>query len=204
MLPPPVACSEVTNRAPELLAERIARLQRGDEGAWTEFHREYSPRLYRYLLVVTSGREEAAAEALQQTWLRCVRHLRPFPSEAVLWSWLTVLARSALIDEERRQGRFRRFLERWRFWDSGPNADVDPLPDAEARMLETLQLELEHLPSTDRDLIEAKYLQRRTTHDIAEALGTTDRAVESRLSRLREKLRSTVNSRLKHQESHET
>lgn len=204
MLSSPVACSEVPNRDPEPLAERIARLQRGDEGAWTEFHQEYSPRLYRYLLVATGGREEAAAEALQQTWLRCVRHLRPFPSEAALWSWLTVLARSALIDDERKRGRFRRFLERWRFWDPGPSADGDPHPDAEARMLESLQAELERLPSSDRALIEAKYLQRRPTRELAEELGTTDKAVESRLARLRIKLRSTVNSRLKHTESHET
>jgi RNA polymerase sigma-70 factor (ECF subfamily) len=89
------------------------------------------------------------------------------------------------------------------FWDPGPSADGDPHPDAEARMLESLQAELERLPSSDRTLIEAKYLQRRSTRELAEELGTTDKAVESRLARLREKLRSTVNSRLKHTENHE-
>lgn len=175
----------------------FARLQRGEEAAWSEFHREYSPRLYRYLLVVTGGREDAAAEALQQTWLRCVRHLRPFHSEAALWSWLTVLARSSLIDEERKQGRFRRFLERWKFWDSGPSAEPDPCSDLEAQLLTTLQSELSELEPDERELVEAKYLQRQATRTLAEAWGTTEKALESRLSRIRGKLRAKVAARLK-------
>ncbi len=183
----------------EPLSARIARLQRGDEIAWTEFHREYAPRLYRYLLVVTGGREEAAAEALQQTWLRCVRHLRPFPSEAALWSWLTVLARSSLIDEERKQGRFRRFLERWSFWSPSPSETTvpDPCPEAESHLLALLQEELTGMSPEERDLMEGKYLRRQSTRDLAAERGTTEKALESRLARLREKLRISVSARLK-------
>ena len=77
------------------------------------FHELYFQRLLRYLLVVTGGREEAAREALQIALLRVVRHIRRFDREAVFWSWLTVLARSAVVDEERKRHRYLAFLDRF-------------------------------------------------------------------------------------------
>jgi len=47
--------------------------------------------------VVTGGNEHAAREALQAALVRVVRHVRLFDAEDKFWSWLTVLARSALV-----------------------------------------------------------------------------------------------------------
>jgi hypothetical protein len=82
------------------VAELTRRMAAGDEAAYRTFYDAYYDRLWRYLLVVTAGDEEAAIEALQSALLRVVRHIKVFRSEAVFWSWLTVLARSALSDQE--------------------------------------------------------------------------------------------------------
>ena len=58
--------------------------------AYRVFHDTYLDRLWRYLLVVTAGKEDAAREALQAALVRVVRHIKVFPDDAVFWSWLTV------------------------------------------------------------------------------------------------------------------
>ena len=74
-----------------------ARMRRGEEAAYRDFFDAYYNRLLRYLLVVAAGDEASAAEALQSTLLRVVRHIKVFAAEEVFWSWLTVLARSAYV-----------------------------------------------------------------------------------------------------------
>src|SRR5712671_2079636 len=76
----------------ESILELTRRLARGDEEAFRKFHDAYFDRLLRYLFVITKGDQEAAREALQETMTRVVRYARPFDSEEVFWSWLTVLA----------------------------------------------------------------------------------------------------------------
>src|SRR2546428_646850 len=78
-------------------------LATGDEEAFRKFHAGYFDRLLRYLFVIPKGDQEAAREALQETMTRVVRYARPFDSEEVFWSWLTVLARSAEVDAGRKQ-----------------------------------------------------------------------------------------------------
>jgi DNA-directed RNA polymerase specialized sigma24 family protein len=85
----------------------------GDEMAWRMFYDTYFDRLWRYLLVVASGNEDAAREALQGALVRATRHIKVFHSETVFWSWLTVLARSALADETRKRRRYFSFLDRF-------------------------------------------------------------------------------------------
>src|SRR3989442_913928 len=87
-------------------AALTVRMARGDESAYREFYAGYFDRLLRYLLVVTQGREEAAREALQLTLMRVVRHIKKFDTETALWSWLTVLARSSVVDEQRKRTRY--------------------------------------------------------------------------------------------------
>ena len=57
--------------------------------------KRYFDRLYQFLLVVTSGRDDEAQEALQQTLLRVVKYVRAQESEEMFWSWLKAVARSA-------------------------------------------------------------------------------------------------------------
>lgn len=178
------------------LGALTSRLGDGDEAAWTAFHQAYAPRLFRYLLVVTGGREELTSEALQQTWIRCVRHIRRFESEEALWSWLTVLARSSVNDEHRRQSRFFGFLQR--LFESGPAVSADAeVPDPDRDLQELLESGLDRLDPGERALIEAKYVERRPTREIAAGMGTSEKAVESRLARLRARLREDVMRQLR-------
>lgn len=170
----------------------------GDETAYRVFYDAYFNRLLRYLLVVTGGNEETSREALQLALVRVVRHIKPFAAEEKFWSWLTVLARSALADEGRKRRRYFAFLERFtRQQESTPAALNDGEADEQLRAL--LAGKLAALPEDERQLVEQKYLLHQSVRVIADGQQTTEKAVESKLSRVRRKLKDAVLAELKNE-----
>jgi RNA polymerase sigma-70 factor (ECF subfamily) len=176
------------------IAALTVRMVRGDETAWREFYDGFFNRLLRYLLVVTNGREETAREALQLTLMRVVRNIRNFDSEAAFWSWLTVLARSSVVDEARKRNRYLALLERFfRAESIVTGADES---DADAHLIQLLEQRVANLPPEERDLIERKYFDDGSVKEIADEMETTGKAIESRLVRIRRKLRDAVLTQL--------
>jgi len=186
---------EVSTRVPAL----TARMARGDEAAFREFFARYFDRLLRYLLVVTRGREELAREALQLTMLRVARHVRRFESEPVFWSWLTVLARCAAIDEQRRAQRYATLLGR--FFREAPGSDTSGADETDAHLERSLAGSLTTLPDDERELLERKYLEGASVRDLAQELETTEKAVESRLVRVRRKLKQSLLAQLNREDT---
>jgi RNA polymerase sigma-70 factor (ECF subfamily) len=170
----------------------------GDEAAYRVFYAAYFNRLLRYLLVVTRGDEQASREALQGALVRVARHVRPIAEEDKFWSWLTVLARSALADESRKQRRWFAFLERF---SRHTETEAGGLNDGEAdrALHELLARKVSALPPEERELIAQKYLLHRPVREIADARQTSEKAVESKLSRIRRKLKVAVFDGLKNE-----
>ncbi len=183
------------------VAALTRKLVAGDESAYRIFYDAYFDRLSRYLLVVTAGNEDTAREALQETFRRVVRHIRIFSDEAALWSWLTVLARSARSDESRKRRRYLAFLDRFTQHTAIEHAAaVDDSQDDDLEVL--LERNMDGLPAEERALLEAKYYDHRSVREIAEQLQTTEKAIESRLVRVRQKLKQALLAESKH-ESHD-
>jgi len=174
------------------------RMAEGDETAYRTFYDAYFNRLSRYLLVVTAGDEEAAREALQSALVRVVRYVKVFPNDAVFWSWLTVLARSALSDQTRKRRRYLAFLDRFTLHARVQHASAAE-HQSDAHLLGLLEGGLSALPSDERDLVERKYFARQSVREIAEELQTSEKAVESRLTRIRRKLKEAALTELKHE-----
>lgn len=166
------------------------RMVAGEELAYREFYAAYYERLHRYLLVA-AGDEQAALDALAATLARVVRHIKVFPTEEVFWSWLSVLARSAFSDQTRKQRRYLALLERFARQSSAERSGPDSA-QADARLRGALARSLEALSPADRQLVDWKYFDRRSVRDIARELQASEKAVDSRLVRVRRKLRETV------------
>ncbi len=171
-------------------------IRAGREADFDRFYDRYMERLYAYLLVLSNYEELSARESLQETFLRVLRYIKVFDSEEQFWAWLTRLARSAWIDLCRRRQKHRTLvsLEGIRepsTYDSTPSGDVAALK------LSALKGALEQLGSWERNLIEAFYFEGLSHARLATDLGLTPKAVESRLARIRRKLRSVM-------ERHET
>ena len=168
----------------------------GEEMAWRTFYDAYFDRLWRYLLVVAAGNEDAAREALQGTLIRVVRHVKAFETEPAFWSWLAVLARSAFTDETRKCRRYLAFLGRFMRWIEVQQSDNG---EADEHLRALLQRSVAALPADERQLVEDKYFAQRSVREIAEQIQTTEKAVESKLVRIRRKLKDTVLAELKHE-----
>ncbi|MCW5554280.1 MAG: sigma-70 family RNA polymerase sigma factor [Verrucomicrobiae bacterium] len=187
-----------TSATPGAMDNRMQQLTRriaaGEEAAFREFHEAYFDRLYQFLLVVTRGQESEAQEALQQTLLRVVRYARKFDSEAAFWSWLKVVARSTARDAGRKQRRYLTLLQRFALHEA-TQAESPTLAQADA-VGDALEECLAELEAPDRQLIEGKYLDGSTVRELSEQTGLTEKAVESRLLRLRRTLREQVLKKL--------
>ncbi len=180
------------------IEELTRQLVRGDDHAYRQFYHTYYHRLSRYLLVVTAGNEDAMHEALQRTLMRVVKNIRVFPSEEIFWSWLTVLARSSVTDEHRKRRRYLAFLDRFannkRIEDSSPNGG-----GRGERLGELLNHNLASLPPEERTLLERKYFEHRSVHDIAKLEQVSEKTIESRLVRVRRKLKTAVLAALRNE-----
>jgi len=181
-------------QAPNSIALLTRRLAAGEEEAFREFHQLYFDRLYQFLLVVARGREDEAQEALQQTLLRVVRHVRTFESEDTFWCWLKVVGRSAARDAGRKQQRYAALLQSFARRRNSLALDQPPAPDN--RLRDCLDESLDELAPDDRKLIEGKYIEGATIKELSAVADLTEKAVESRLLRARRELRGRILQKL--------
>ena len=172
-----------------------AAMGRGDEAAFVQFYDRYHLRLYKYLLVLAGGNETEAREVLQTVVVKLARRSKVFAEERQMWSWLCRLARNAYVDLCRARCRDRRFV---------PLEDHKPelleLREGEHRLSESLNHALERLTAEERELMRAAYVDERPLQELANGLGQTYKAVESRLARLRQKVKTNLLNHLRHEE----
>lgn len=159
-------------------------LARGDDEAWSQFNRDFGPAVFRQLLALTRGDHDLAKEALQRTYLRVAKHVRPCEAEGMFKAWLRTVARTALQDCWRRRRSFSDLL----FRKHQEPPELAP-PTGDDRLMEELDAALARLDAADRSLLEAKYFSGQEVRALAEQLVITPKAVESRLTRAREALR---------------
>jgi RNA polymerase sigma-70 factor, ECF subfamily len=188
----PTMSAELPRAEPDGTARLSARMVAGEDAAWTEFHAQTFDRLLRYLLSAAHGHEDAAREALQSAYVKSVRHIRRFENEEAMWGWLAQIARGCLIDLARRRSRYAALLARW---------EMEPTPGDSAPHVrdELLAASLATLAPAERALVEARYTAGQPIAEIATALGTTPKAIESRLARLRLRLRAWLTRATRHE-----
>jgi RNA polymerase sigma factor CnrH len=172
------------------LRELTSALARGDDASWMEFHREFGPGLFRYLLGATQDDYALASEALQQAYLRVARHARPCDSRPMFEAWLRLVGRTALSDcRRRRQVWWKRFSVSA---DDDLSAPIVAAADNDQPSLDELDRAMTELDPADRRLLEAKYFAGESVRALAEQLGISEKALESRLTRARATLRDRL------------
>jgi RNA polymerase sigma-70 factor, ECF subfamily len=166
-------------------AELTRRMVKGEEEAFGQFYDLYSARLCGYLFVICRGNEQQARELLQETMIKVARYVRVFEEEEIFWKWLTVVARSCWVDENRKRNRYLAALERFWNWRS---VDAAAVESDEMLMVGSLEL----LCEEDRTLLTQKYVEGLSVREIAQACGSSEKAVESRLTRARSRMKEVL------------
>ena len=160
--------------------------------ALLERHGPMMAYVVRGILSDPHEQEECLAQVRARVWERWESYDRERSSPA---TWLTALCRNAAYDRLRAQARQR---ERTGALDE---TLADPVPGPEEVLLqkerlETLSRLLSAMSAGDRALFYRKYYYLQSTQQMAAELGTTARAVEGRLYRIRKKLQKQMGGEL--------
>ncbi len=187
--------SQANTVAPPPDLQALTRaVRRGDADAFSCFYDLYSFRLYKFLLVLARGDENEAREVCQAVFIKLARRCDVFGDERRLWAWLCVLAKNTFLDQCRARQRLNRFVSLDQL-SSEPNGRIS----SEHRLGEILHEALAALPPDERELIQAAYVDKRPLRELAAEAGQTYKAVESRLGRLRQKLKEQLLKDLRHE-----
>lgn len=179
------------NEEARALAAAIAR---GDEQAFRTLYDHYHDRLLRLALVLGRGDESLAQDLVQTVFVTAAKKLRRVDGEEHLWNWLAQVARQTSAKAWRKQQRDPAMAHAETLTeDCAANAEPDSFLE------EKLDAALKLLDGEEQQLIRIFYFDRLSHKEIAGQLGTTPKAVSSRLERVREKLRSLMKRVLLHE-----
>ena len=192
LLQPPL--SEVQSTAPSL-RDLTTAIRRGDEAAFCGFHDLYSLRLYKYLIVLAKGDESEAREVLQIVALKLAKKMQVFDDESRLWAWMSRLARNAFIDHRRSRKHDHNLISL-----DDLVTDLSDSTAIETRLSASLSRALESFTPEETELLRAAYIDEIPLQSLADESGQTYKALESRLGRLRKKLKLRLLNRLRHED----
>ena len=202
LLPEPAAMTPAASArpvpAPAVSAAADARrlsqaVARGDEEAFRQLYDAYSDRVLRLAVVLARGDTSLARDVAQTVWLTAARKMKPLESDAHLWNWLALVTRQQAARALRRAAGRAAEVSLAELPDHPAPAEADTLLE------ECLDAAVQSLETEDRRLIEWFYFEHLACEHIATRLGTTTKAVSSRLERARAKVRSLVQRRLAHE-----
>jgi RNA polymerase sigma factor (sigma-70 family) len=159
---------------------------RKDRKATADFVEQYSDAVYGYVFSRLRPNFADAEDLTQEVFLAACRSVGDYRGSSSLRGWMLGIARHKVED-----------YYRARMPESELEA-ADEIPagdwqlDAELdqnRLRQRIMAVLDELPEQYRLLLKWRYWDQRTTAEIAEALGRTEKAVERMLARSRERFR---------------
>jgi len=182
-------------------AALLARLRAGEEAAFEDLVRTYSPRLLAVARRIV-GNDEDARDVLQSAFLSAFRSLERFHGDARLSTWLhRIVVNTALMKLRTRRRRPEESIEPLLpgFLADGHYAErfaqwAEPVDEALARA-ETqavIRKRIDELPESYRTVLLLRDIEGLDTEETARLLETTPNAVKIRLHRARQALRTLL------------
>ena len=162
------------------------RCQLGEREAFEPLIAKWHPLLWRYAVRLTND-ADAAADVVQEVWLRVVRGLPALRDATRFRAWLFGIARRVLMD------RLRVRYAEPPMEQLEPGGIEEPAADEE-RTDDFLfvQAELDRLPLPEREALVLFYLRELSLNDIAAIAAIPVGTVKSRLFRARQMLRTQL------------
>jgi RNA polymerase sigma factor (sigma-70 family) len=138
--------------------------------------------LYAYVSRRAGNDNELTEDTVQETYMRALSHWRKKGMPSVPLAWLKTVSRNLLISHYRKVNPLS--LDESRIDLRNDDWNIEKRDNAAL-----LYFGLSHLKKKDSRLIEAFYFDGKSVREIAAELGLSERAVEGRLRRARQKLR---------------
>jgi RNA polymerase sigma-70 factor (ECF subfamily) len=172
-------------------AELAARARTGDRTALEALYRRHVGRVWRYGWFRTCSRE-AAADVVQETFLRVAKSVGQFEGRSTFATWLFAVARSVAIQQARRERPPRTSPA------DPPILHLVPAAAGPDHRLDTddtrqaVRQAVAELPGGQRDATVLCELSGLSIHEAAEVLGWSESRVKVTLFRARRRLRSLL------------
>lgn len=179
--------------------EFVERLKRRESTAWAELYERHIREIYGYVLHLVGGNTPTTEDVVQATWMNALRGFSRFDSETdQVRGWLFAIARSQVALHYRRQrsgiGASRELDTDWSSVASRVSpASLEPLDELHRlELADVVRASLLELSASYRELLLAKYVERKTVSELAFLHGKTEKAIEGLLSRARAELRNVL------------
>ena len=194
----------------------IARLKRGDEGAFDELVNQHHSVLIRMAMGYVADRE-VAEEVVQDTWMAVIESLNRFEGRSSLRTWVCGILIHKAKDRgvrEKRHTTFSAFesydddndeaIDPSRFHQSGewaghwafpPQPWDDQTPEkllASRQAVQAMQHAVDALPTTLKDVLILRDVEGVEVKEVCELLKITETNLYVRLHRARERVRAAV------------
>ena len=172
---------------PELHDEQLLRSR--DADVWDTLYRSTSRRTYRVLHHVTGAMHNELEELNQDVWLSAIQSVERFDAtRGTPQDWVLGIARFKGLTYLR-----KKYYSRFAFVSgSSELAEHWVTPDSSMEFVDRIALlraAIESLPENWQYLLRQKYEAGLSVNEIAELIAATPKAVESTLSRARQRLR---------------
>lgn len=155
----------------------VERYLRGDRGAFAQLVERHERRVYN-LAFRMLGRREDADDAVQDTFVTCLRKLSSFRGASTFTTWLHRVTLNVCYDALRKRGRERPEEE-------APERAAPDDPASEAVAAVDVHQALQRVAEDFRAVLVLHDIQGRPYEEIAEAIGVPVGTVKSRLHRAR-------------------
>lgn len=150
--------------------------------------------LYAYASHRCGGQRDIAEDVVQETWFRAVREWRRRGIPDRPLAWLTAVARNLIVDRLRRAPEVP--LDAVTATEVLTAVDQNAVSDS-AEVVAMVSNALTRLPEAEAQLLEAFHFERFKVAQLAAQYGISERAIEGRLRRARERLRRELEVALK-------
>jgi len=162
----------------------VLRCQEGDAAALDQLILRWQERLWRHAWRLT-GAEDAAWDALQETWIVVSRDIHRLTDAVAFPAWVYRITSNKCRDWVRRQSRQRRAEQAYSDQVRETYEQGDDDRDAAA----SLQEALARLAGPDRAILALHYNEQFAVSEIAEIMHIPSGTVKSRLYYARRRLR---------------
>jgi len=185
------------SRAPETESQSIARaLRRRDSEFIGRLVSQYHYRLLRYLVYLTSKREQAE-DLVQETWLRVLERAGQYNSRLHFEPWLFSIARNLAIDDLRRRQRANLSTSDMLVLEAGlefPAADLYSPFLAAAKSEDAVRIAnaMGALEPIYREALLLRFQEELSLEEIAQVTGAPVSTISSRIQRGLSMLRSAL------------
>ena len=165
-----------------------AVLQR-DRKATAEFVDTYTDAVYAFIRRRLSPRLDLVEDLVQEVFIAAWENLNSFRGASPLRAWLLGIARHKVEDYYRRLLQSAQPLEPATAEElPAEDLDMEGIADRERTERRARQV-LEELPERYRVALQWRYWEKRSTRQMAKAVGRSEKAIERLLARAREQFR---------------